>query len=1746
MALFAGMASAATTINFVGPANNSYFNATGFNVTFNYTSSDVSMMSDCVLKYLPSGTVSTGPLNNNINYVDNYTFDTGVVTWYVNCTNGTNNFTTSGSYKFTIEAVAPSVVINSPANAAKFASKAITINVTATDNYAINYTNVSIYNAGNGALVNSTVNSTNGTFVVTLNVPSDGVFNISATAYDNATNRNTSIATGITVDTTGPSFTVSQPTEAQVLYSYVVNVTAVINGTGSNVKNVTVLIVDSNLTIVGNYYNNSSANTANCTQTGATIATCVFQHSFGATAYDNYSLRFTALDVLNNSNTYIRNFSYANYSSPPTCVIDRIVSLSSTGYANGSTFYYKPAGGAFQVFVNSSSSGSTIANVTFPNVSTFNASGSLVASSAQYNITYTWSTGANATGAMNVTCYDNAGNSNTTQFAMLPVNSGPNVSMSYGDADTFYSPAAGNDIIHVRVNASATIPIANVTADFIAVNPACGVVNLSYNAISGFYEGNCSVGSVAATCNFTTGFRLNMTARDMVGNLNSALDYSVVLYNMTTPTADPTGCSAFDTDTTDMSTVPNFAAVNLVLGIKLNSSCAPGALWNGTKRVAMLNFSSLDISTATKAQQLSGIASALNITIAPPHTFTPSRIYVNVAAFTQLNTTTIIHLYDMPFGSQPNVTQDSGAAPVSITWSQGGYNTTYRSMLGNLTINVSHFSGYNVTDNVAPTVAFALPVAGYNSSSAAVTINVSANGTGTEISKLIINVTLGGTTYGYYLFNNTTGLGNNSAGCINLSAGWENVTCQVIFTAPANGTYSLYVAAYDYGNITPGNLNSTTRNFTVDTVGPVISLSASNVTATSAQLIANASDAFSGVKNCTYSGSGAVASGNLTLSSGLYTASLSGLAANTTYAVNVTCDDNVGNSVLNSTSFTTASGAAILPVDLRTAGNFVILAKTGITGGAGSSIVGDIGVSPIAASAITGFGLIMDSSGTFSTSSVVNGSVYAADYAAPTPSTMTTAVSDMETAYGSAAGRAPTYPTELYSGDISGQTLAPGVYKWSTDVLINTDVTLSGSATDVWIFEMAGDLTIASAKHVILGGGAQAKNVFWQVGGTVGATLGSGSTFNGNILSAKQVIMNSGAVLNGKALAQTQVTLIANNVTDPTSLPADPGATGLIINSPAAGAHLGNRTLNISLTVNGSINTTTITITNSTGSTVNSTSNNTTGTYNVLLLVPADGIFTITAVTRDLNNSTITKLRLAAVDTTAPLVTLASPGNGTQSTNSTPIFTFNYVDSLSSTASCTLFVNGAAFGTNGSVANTTNTAIIANASLISGSNIWYVNCTDLSGNLGNSSTRALLVNYSISSINNINGVGTGYGTSNATMTINFTADASNITNWTLSVYNSTWGLLQNWTGNTSNISAVETYANATNGTYYANLTVINPGAVHITSFTVYVDQSAPVFNSLSTSGVTSSGATLTVNASDTYSGINNCTYSGAGSGSLALSGGLYTAALSGLSSSMAYTVNVTCYDKAGHLASNTTSFTTANSDSGTTGGNSGSSSNGGGSMGSGGSSSAASTKQSATVNVDVGLGKTCAVTITREMASTTALSTLTTTLENIGGAGCSMSDFVFTDTIPADFPALNDVAFNPQYASRAGWAVTFNFPTFAAGESKTLSYSANQWIKTSLAKNFTAYTMAAKKQQAAQPAVNTTAPAVPEAPPVRRPNKLPSPPSAQPAAQAAPTPVPQPQSGSASALLLTAFVVIVVLAGIVGVAIYMKGRKKGK
>ena len=236
-----------------------------------------------------------------------------------------------------------------------------------------------------------------------------------------------------------------------------------------------------------------------------------------------------------------------------------------------------------------------------------------------------------------------------------------------------------------------------------------------------------------------------------------------------------------------------------------------------------------------------------------------------------------------------------------------------------------------------------------------------------------------------------------------------------------------------------------------------------------------------------------------------------------------TSPDNISPEEPGAGTGSGAGGHGPAPVSLGAASGYVILAKTGVSNVPTSSITGNIGISPAAASAITGFALTLGSGAAFATSSQVTGNIYAPGYAAPTPANLTAAVSAMETAYTNAAGRTLPDHIELASGNLGGLTLPAGLYKWSNTVTVPSNVTLNGSATDVWIFQIAGGLTMASGKRVVLTGGALASNVFWQVAGNV--TLGTTSRIEGQVLSQTGISLATGARANGRLLAQTAVTL---------------------------------------------------------------------------------------------------------------------------------------------------------------------------------------------------------------------------------------------------------------------------------------------------------------------------------------------------------------------------------------------------------------------------------------------------------------------------------------------------------------------------------------------------------------------------------------------------------------------------------------------
>jgi hypothetical protein len=243
-------------------------------------------------------------------------------------------------------------------------------------------------------------------------------------------------------------------------------------------------------------------------------------------------------------------------------------------------------------------------------------------------------------------------------------------------------------------------------------------------------------------------------------------------------------------------------------------------------------------------------------------------------------------------------------------------------------------------------------------------------------------------------------------------------------------------------------------------------------------------------------------------------------------------------------------------VNLGEAGHYAILAKTGISTVPSSNIYGDIGVSPIGATAMTGFDFTMDSSKQFSKSEQLSassggdaslthpGHAYAASYAGQTATDLTAAVSAMETAYTDAAGRTNSDKerNDLGGGTLGGVNdggpdapLTPGVYTFGSDVQLNGNVHFSGDG--VYIIQIAGDLAQAADYDVILSNSAKQENIFWQVAGSV--EVGAGSTMQGIILAKTKADFITGSSLKGRVLAQTACNLQQATITEPDTQPIE-------------------------------------------------------------------------------------------------------------------------------------------------------------------------------------------------------------------------------------------------------------------------------------------------------------------------------------------------------------------------------------------------------------------------------------------------------------------------------------------------------------------------------------------------------------------------------------------------------------------------------
>ncbi|KAJ6549868.1 hypothetical protein B0H19DRAFT_951741, partial [Mycena capillaripes] len=243
-----------------------------------------------------------------------------------------------------------------------------------------------------------------------------------------------------------------------------------------------------------------------------------------------------------------------------------------------------------------------------------------------------------------------------------------------------------------------------------------------------------------------------------------------------------------------------------------------------------------------------------------------------------------------------------------------------------------------------------------------------------------------------------------------------------------------------------------------------------------------------------------------------------------------------------------AAGPA--PVLLGTAGNFAILAKTGVSTVPDSAVSGNVGTSPATISSVTGFSLVQDVSTQFWTSTQVNGRVMGATDGLPTPGLLTVAVLDMQTAFTDAMNRPAPDFTELKAGLIGGSILTPGLYKWTTGVSISTDISIAGGPADTWIFQISGTLEQAANVHITLVGGALSQNIVWVVGDTV--TVGANGLFEGNILAQTDVVIGTNGIDHGCIYAQTDVVLEKATVLCEGGIVTPPPTSSPVTSAPAS------------------------------------------------------------------------------------------------------------------------------------------------------------------------------------------------------------------------------------------------------------------------------------------------------------------------------------------------------------------------------------------------------------------------------------------------------------------------------------------------------------------------------------------------------------------------------------------------------------------
>lgn len=475
---------------------------------------------------------------------------------------------------------------------------------------------------------------------------------------------------------------------------------------------------------------------------------------------------------------------------------------------------------------------------------------------------------------------------------------------SVTNTDIFYSPAETWINVSVSVlndtGAASNAGVSEVRANFTAINSsACGgtgYLNLTYSA-GGIWTGNCSVASFINVSQITPVLRyISFVAMNDSGyNVSTAQSVTIVLHNLGVPTMAQSGVR-FGTGTTNMSNENNFNSVNLIFDVEGNLSQLTGGAVNlpAYQDVFLANFTNLNLSNSSTASALAQFGNAVQVSINSPKAFGDSRIYINTTLVAALNSNATLKFFNLPFASAPSISTDGGAAGVSgsLTWESNGYVSAFNTTTGNLTFSVLGFSGYNITDSVVPAISV---ISGTAKNLTTFMLNISVNGTGTEPSKIIINISNSTGDINVTTYNSSI----NTARCNATTTGGEFHYCAFNITL-FEGNYTLNVSAWDYGGSSPGNAKSLSQALSIDTAAPSISLGFSH-TSDTLNVTVTLTESGSGISSCVSNRGTVSGSGNS------WNVAETGLSCETSYSYTINCTDNAGNSATRTESHTTSS-----------------------------------------------------------------------------------------------------------------------------------------------------------------------------------------------------------------------------------------------------------------------------------------------------------------------------------------------------------------------------------------------------------------------------------------------------------------------------------------------------------------------------------------------------------------------------------------------------------------------------------------------------------------------------------------------------------------------------------------------------------------------------------------------------------------------------------------------------------------------